>query len=156
MSSDDAATPPPAPVDDAGDAPAAEDPPPAAAADNGEVDSETLGNWASDFPEYNGLTGVEATSRLPADHRLASKVTLWKGDIWKLQNIGAMVNSTNETLSDKSGLCKFILEAGGPDLKSACEGSEGCRTGEAIATDPGSLMCRCVSSLPAPASCALD
>ena len=92
----------------------------------------------------------------PADHRLASKVTLWKGDIWKLQNIGAMVNSTNETLSDKSGLCKFILEAGGPDLKSACEGSEGCRTGEAIATDPGSLMCRCVSSLPAPASCALD
>ena len=62
-------------------------------------------------------------------------------DIWWM-DVDAVVNTTNESLSDRRGVSGHILSAGGPGLIAECLASEGCRTGEAMLTGGGNLRAR--------------
>lgn len=53
-----------------------------------------------------------------------------------------MVNSTNEALTDRSGLCGILFSIAGPELAAACDALEPCRTGEACSTVAGNLPCK--------------
>lgn len=65
-------------------------------------------------------------------------------------DVDAIVNSTNETLSDRGGVCGHILAAAGHALISECLESEGCRTGEATITGAGRLHAKCVAVVGVP------
>uniref|UniRef100_K3WWZ1 Macro domain-containing protein n=1 Tax=Globisporangium ultimum (strain ATCC 200006 / CBS 805.95 / DAOM BR144) TaxID=431595 RepID=K3WWZ1_GLOUD len=69
----------------------------------------------------------------PVDEALNARISLWNGAIWRLQ-LDAIVNSTNESLKDTSGLCRHILEAAGKEIWVECEAVGTCRTGEAVIT----------------------
>ena len=56
-----------------------------------------------------------------------------EGDLVRLE-ADAIVNSTNESLSDRSGLCGEIFRAAGHELAAEVSKLEGCRTGESKAT----------------------
>lgn len=75
----------------------------------------------------------EATAPFARSDELNDKLALWNGSIWRLQ-IDAIVNSTNESLKDTSGLCRKILDAAGKEIWVECEAAEVCRTGEAVVT----------------------
>ena len=104
------------------------------------VDAAHLPCWASASATYDGDGSL--SPKFPARSAINRKVALWKGQIWRL-NADAVVNSTNETLSSRSGLCKHIIEAAGPDaIKAELEASDGCRTGEAVSTRSCRLPCK--------------
>eukprot|EP01112_Ceratiomyxa_fruticulosa_P011737 TRINITY_DN3210_c0_g2_i1.p1 TRINITY_DN3210_c0_g2~~TRINITY_DN3210_c0_g2_i1.p1 ORF type:complete len:534 (+),score=95.25 TRINITY_DN3210_c0_g2_i1:237-1838(+) len=66
----------------------------------------------------------------PVRHDLNAQISLIRGQIWKLE-VDAIVNSSNETLTETSGVCGAIQAHAGPDLLPELERMEGCRTGEA-------------------------
>ena len=78
-------------------------------------------------------TAASRPSVFPYDHTLNTKIVLHMGDITQI-HIDAIVNSTNEALTDRSGQSEAIFRAAGPLLEEACFGLEGCRTGEAKST----------------------
>lgn len=65
---------------------------------------------------------------------LNKKVAIWAGDIAMLQ-VEAVVNPTNESLSDKNPVSLRLYEVAGPELRDECKTQVGsCRTGEARIT----------------------
>jgi O-acetyl-ADP-ribose deacetylase (regulator of RNase III) len=68
-------------------------------------------------------------------------IRIWKGDIWTL-SVDAIVNSTNETLSETQGVSAAITERAGPEFLAEVEKLEGCRTGEAKITHGFALPAR--------------
>eukprot|EP00299_Pterocystis_sp_00344_P011737 c5529_g1_i1.p1 GENE.c5529_g1_i1~~c5529_g1_i1.p1 ORF type:complete len:514 (+),score=106.34 c5529_g1_i1:118-1542(+) len=72
---------------------------------------------------------------------LNDKIALWFGDICHLQ-IDAIVNSTNESLNDLTGISGEIFRAAGGQLEDECNELEGCRTGEAKSTGAYNLPCK--------------
>jgi len=74
---------------------------------------------------------------------LNEKMILWQGDI-RLVDVDAIVNSTNETMTDMTGLSGAILEAAGPELRDEIYRIERCRTGEARLTKGYNLCARYV------------
>jgi O-acetyl-ADP-ribose deacetylase (regulator of RNase III) len=76
---------------------------------------------------------LSSFSKFPCDEDLNKKIRLWKGELWKLE-VDAIVNSTNESISETQGICGIIHEKAGPDLQSDIEKLDGCRTGEAKLT----------------------
>lgn len=80
---------------------------------------------------------------------LNNKIVLWEGPIWQLQ-VDAIVNSTNETLTDSYGVSKQIMAAAGETLRYECATTEGCRTGEAISTDGHDLPAKRIIHTVAP------
>jgi O-acetyl-ADP-ribose deacetylase (regulator of RNase III) len=76
---------------------------------------------------------VSASAPFAFDAQLNSRVALWHGPIWRLA-ADAVVNSTNESLSDTSGLCRSLLDAAGKEIWTECASAGPCRTGEAVAT----------------------
>lgn len=65
------------------------------------------------------------------------------GDICTL-DVDAIVCSSNESLTDRSGVTGEIFRAAGPELDVECKTTEGCKTGEAIITRGCSLPAKYV------------
>jgi O-acetyl-ADP-ribose deacetylase (regulator of RNase III) len=63
-------------------------------------------------------------------------------------NTDAIVNSTNESMTNATGLSGQVLEAAGPEIRSEIYKTEQCRTGEARITSAGALPCKYVSRDP--------
>ena len=53
----------------------------------------------------------------------------------------AIVNSTNETITDRSGICGRLFQLAGERLEQEVKALEGCRTGEAKITKAFLLPC---------------
>uniref|UniRef100_A0A6B0VDR9 Putative hismacro and sec14 domain-containing-containing protein n=1 Tax=Ixodes ricinus TaxID=34613 RepID=A0A6B0VDR9_IXORI len=105
------------------------------------VDVAVLKRWHQIAPQELGLVGAEAGAQCPADvHErtpfpisevVNRKVALWVGDLTSL-NTHAIVNSTNENLTDKSPLSQRIVERAGEQLRrDMLNEIRTCRTGEA-------------------------
>ncbi|XP_029845832.3 ganglioside-induced differentiation-associated protein 2 [Ixodes scapularis] len=105
------------------------------------VDVAVLKRWHQIAPQELGLAGAEAGAQCPADvHErtpfpvsevVNRKVALWVGDLTSL-NTHAIVNSTNENLTDKSPLSQRIVERAGEQLRrDMLNEIRTCRTGEA-------------------------
>ena len=62
-------------------------------------------------------------------------------DVW-LMEVDAIVNTTNEALTERTGCSGSIMFAGGPELATACVHSDPCRTGEAVITVAGRLAAK--------------
>jgi len=90
-----------------------------------------------------GSNVPEKRSPFPFDPVIAAKIVLWQGNLVRLE-ADAIVNSTNESLSDRSGLCGDIFRCAGPELAVEVAKLEGCRTGESKATKGYSLPARYV------------
>lgn len=71
-----------------------------------------------------------------------SLITTIIGDITKANQVEAIVNSTNSTMTGSSGLNKAIHNAAGDNLQKACAKLGHCEVGEAKATDAYNLPCK--------------
>jgi len=107
------------------------------------VEIESLTSWAS-VPEHErdapDQAPIDFEPLFPVRKDLNHKLYLWQGDILTLET-DAVVNSTNETLSDRSDLCGRIFQMAGPELVSEIASLEGCRTGESKITKAHQLPC---------------
>ncbi|DBA04137.1 TPA: hypothetical protein N0F65_004245 [Lagenidium giganteum] len=101
------------------------------------VDALTLPRWGVATKEDTEIecNSDQVVSAVPftINASINSKVALWSGQIWRLK-IDAIVNSTNESLRDTSGLCRKIYDAAGKEIWVECDAAEVCRTGEAVIT----------------------
>ena len=80
----------------------------------------------------------------PVNDDINSKIALWVGDITTL-SCHAIVNSTNETFSDKNAICSRVFARGGPMLRTYIrEHVKNCRTGDAKITKGFDLPARYV------------
>mmetsp|Transcript_19345 Transcript_19345/g.28834 ORF Transcript_19345/g.28834 Transcript_19345/m.28834 type:complete len:617 (+) Transcript_19345:42-1892(+) len=84
-----------------------------------------------------------STIRFPVCEEINRLIYLWRGDILQLE-VDAITNSTNEPLSDRSGLCGRIFKRAGPDLQLEVERMEGCRTGESKLSRGYNLFARSI------------
>ncbi|GLG96558.1 Protein mono-ADP-ribosyltransferase PARP14 [Gryllus bimaculatus] len=83
-------------------------------------------------------------SAFPCDPALNEKIALWVGDISKL-NAEAIVNSTNENLSERFPPTDRIFARAGPRLKEEIERDiKECRTGDVQVTQGYNLAARYV------------
>eukprot|EP00301_Raphidiophrys_heterophryoidea_P017883 c288_g1_i1.p1 GENE.c288_g1_i1~~c288_g1_i1.p1 ORF type:complete len:550 (+),score=143.59 c288_g1_i1:94-1743(+) len=91
----------------------------------------------------------QSPSKFPFRPDLNEKVVLWQGNICKLK-IDAIVNSSNETLSDRTGISKDIFALAGGQLEDEIKALEGCRTGVAKGTRAYNLPCERIIHTAAP------
>nr|XP_020761918.1 ganglioside-induced differentiation-associated protein 2 [Odocoileus virginianus texanus] len=113
------------------------------------VDVDTLPSWGNscedqlNASEIAAETYQEETIRSPFLYNkdINGKVVLWKGDV-ALLNCTAIVNTSNESLTDKNPVSESIFMLAGPDLKEDLQKLRGCRTGEAKLTKGFNLAAR--------------
>lgn len=87
---------------------------------------------------------VHEKTPFPINEELNRKIALWVGDITCL-NAHAIVNSTNENLTDKSPLSQRIVARAGPQMKrDLLNEIQSCRTGEAKLSKGHNLPARFV------------
>jgi hypothetical protein len=114
--------------------------------ENGTIPSVSLDSiptWQATLEQTpnQGAKKSNNSARFPCDPALNSIIRIWKGDIWTLA-VDAIVNSTNETLSETQGVSAAITEHAGPEFLAEVEKLEGCRTGEAKITHGFALPAR--------------
>lgn len=82
------------------------------------------------------------TSPFPYDPEINHKIILWSGDISALQ-VDAIVNSTNESMSESNPISDRIFQRAGSELKEEINlDIRECRTGEVRVTQGHSLPAR--------------
>ncbi|XP_073702091.1 ganglioside-induced differentiation-associated protein 2 [Garra rufa] len=87
----------------------------------------------------NQLNSLE--SPFPFSQDINSKIVLFNGDV-ALLNCTAIVNTSNETLTDKNPVSESIHRYAGPELRDELLKLKGCRTGEAKMTEGFNLAAR--------------
>jgi len=102
---------------------------------NKSVSLDTIPTWQSSISQdpltqASSPSTSDTFSRFPFNPSLNSIIRVWKGEIWNLE-VDAIVNSTNETLTETQGVCSGIISQAGPEFVAEVEKLEGCRTGEA-------------------------
>ena len=107
------------------------------------VSLDSIPTWQSTLDTTTEQASKKSStpSRFICDPSLNSIIRIWKGDIWTLA-VDAIVNSTNETLSETQGVSAAITEHAGPEFMAEVEKLEGCRTGEAKITHGFGLPAR--------------
>lgn len=90
--------------------------------------SETLTQETSGSDKVR--EGTFERSKFPYDRSLNDRIYLWQGRISSLE-VDAVVCSTNEPLTDHSGVCGEIIAKAGSGLLAELESVKYCRTGEA-------------------------
>ncbi|XP_052461777.1 ganglioside-induced differentiation-associated protein 2-like [Carassius gibelio] len=87
----------------------------------------------------NQLNSLE--SPFPFREDINRKIVLFNGDV-ALLNCTAIVNTSNETLTDKNPVSDSIHRYAGPELRDEVLKLKGCRTGEAKMTEGFNLAAR--------------
>uniref|UniRef100_A0A8C9F9D2 Ganglioside induced differentiation associated protein 2 n=1 Tax=Pavo cristatus TaxID=9049 RepID=A0A8C9F9D2_PAVCR len=113
------------------------------------VDVDSLPSWSNACEatqvdsHQNPVEKAQVNVRSPFPYRedLNAKIVLWKGDV-ALLNCTAIVNTSNESLTDKNPVSESIFMHAGPDLKDELQKLKGCRTGEAKLTKGFNLAAR--------------
>ncbi|XP_048835064.1 ganglioside-induced differentiation-associated protein 2 isoform X2 [Brienomyrus brachyistius] len=91
---------------------------------------DSLVNWQGAF-----------SSPFPFREDINRKIILFNGDV-ALMNCTAIINTSNETLSDKNPVSESIHRHAGPELREELLKLKGCRTGEAKMTKGFNLAAR--------------
>ncbi|XP_069491861.1 ganglioside-induced differentiation-associated protein 2 [Ambystoma mexicanum] len=114
------------------------------------VDVDALQSWmdmCNGEPPHSLISErrdvVEEVLRSPFPYRrdINAKVILWKGDV-ALLGCTAIVNTSNEALTDKNPVSDSIFNYAGPELLEELLKLKGCRTGEAKLTKGFNLAAR--------------
>uniref|UniRef100_A0A673W338 Ganglioside induced differentiation associated protein 2 n=1 Tax=Salmo trutta TaxID=8032 RepID=A0A673W338_SALTR len=113
------------------------------------VEVQTLSTWErqtdpeGEKEEYNdSLVSQQAfLSPFPYREDINRKIVLYNGDV-ALLNCTAIVNTSNETLTDKNPISESIHTYAGPELRDEMLKLKGCRTGEAKMTKGFNLAAR--------------
>ncbi|XP_053561743.1 ganglioside-induced differentiation-associated protein 2 [Bombina bombina] len=114
------------------------------------VDVDTLPCWndeevGEEVPDsslcWQEVSDEGIHTPFPYRKDINEKVILWCGDV-ALLNCTAVVNSSNETLTDKNPVSDSIYRFSGPELQEAMQKLKGCRTGEAKLTKGFNLAAR--------------
>ncbi|KAM9173541.1 ganglioside-induced differentiation-associated protein 2 isoform 1-T2 [Pangshura tecta] len=113
------------------------------------VDIDSLPAW-NDYCEADQLDShktqaekpqLDVRSPFPYRQDINAKIILWKGNV-ALLNCTAIVNTSNESLTDKNPISESIFMHAGPDLRDELQKLKGCRTGEAKLTKGFNLAAR--------------
>uniref|UniRef100_A0A8C7RC08 Ganglioside induced differentiation associated protein 2 n=1 Tax=Oncorhynchus mykiss TaxID=8022 RepID=A0A8C7RC08_ONCMY len=115
------------------------------------VEVQTLSTWERQPDSEGEETEKEYTDSLVSQEAFPSpfpyredinrKIVLYNGDV-ALLNCTAIVNTSNETLTDKNPISESILLHAGPELRDELLKLNGCRTGEAKMTKGFNLAAR--------------
>ncbi|XP_072253536.1 ganglioside-induced differentiation-associated protein 2 isoform X2 [Leuresthes tenuis] len=115
------------------------------------VDIQTLPTWQQQLREDGVKTPLEQSddplsqqafpSPFPFRPDINRKIILFNGDV-ALLNCTAIVNTSNESLSDKNSVSDSIHHLAGPELQDDLLKLKGCRTGEAKLTEGFNLAAR--------------
>uniref|UniRef100_A0A4W5PJ46 Ganglioside induced differentiation associated protein 2 n=1 Tax=Hucho hucho TaxID=62062 RepID=A0A4W5PJ46_9TELE len=112
------------------------------------VEVQTLSTWERQpdpereemEKEYN-VSQQAFLSPFPYREDINRKIVLYNGDV-ALLNCTAIVNTSNETLTDKNPISESIHTYAGPELRDEMLKLKGCRTGEAKMTKGFNLAAR--------------
>jgi hypothetical protein len=108
---------------------------------DGNIELDDLKSWANEAPYSPSPTEPLGEYVFPIDDDINRRIFLWEGEIWRLR-ADAILNTTNESMLDQSGISGMIHQHAGPQLAEEVMQKEGCRTGECRVTRAYLLPCK--------------